>query len=114
LGGDRWDVVESYSDGASIDSVELNADHVLVRATGPSTLNLSLHALDGSDAGSTSSSFCGVGTVIGGAPDTTTTEAALTTCEAELEVDLDLLPATVRLIVTGADGAPLMLEERLI
>lgn len=113
LAGDRWEVVESYSDGASIDSMEIDGDQVVVHATGPGTLNLSVHAIDGRDTGVSSSSFCGTGAAIGGAP-VTTALPSVTECDLELDVDLDLLPATVRLIVSGDDGRPRMLEERLL
>ena len=57
-GGNEWEVVESYSDGASIDEISRTATTITARSTGPSGsyLELSVHRLDGT---SLSAGGCG-------------------------------------------------------
>ena len=57
-GGNEWEVVESYSDGASIDEISRTATTITARSTGPSGsyLELSVHRLDGT---SISAGGCG-------------------------------------------------------
>jgi hypothetical protein len=111
LGADRWEVVESYSDGASIDEISRTATTITVRSTGPSGsyLELSVHRLDGT---SITAGGCG------GAAVSASGEAV-----DEGPVGCDLIdepipvadePLTVRLSVVTVDGVPLTLEERLV
>ena len=45
LGGGEWEVVESYSDGASIDQITRTATTITVRSTGPAGSHLSLASI---------------------------------------------------------------------
>ena len=112
-GGNEWEVVESYSDGASIDEISRTATTITARSTGPSGsyLELSVHRLDGT---SLSAGGCGGAAVRRvswpargrGGPWAVTWSTSPSSFADE--------PLTVRLSIVTAEGEALTLEERLV
>ena len=110
-GGNEWEVVESYSDGASIDEISRTATTITARSTGPSGsyLELSVHRLDGT---SLSAGGCG-GAAVG--PSGETVDEGPVACDLVDEpISYGDEPLTVRLSIVTAEGEALTLEERLV
>ena len=110
-GGNEWEVVESYSDGASIDEISRTATTITARSTGPSGsyLELSVHRLDGT---SISAGGCG-GAAVG--PSGEAVDEGPVGCDLVDEpIPYGDEPLTVRLSIVTAEGEPLTLEEHLV
>jgi len=110
-GGNRWEVVESYSDGASIDEISRTATTITARSSGPagSYLELSVHRLDGT---SISAGGCG-GAAVG--PSNETVDEEPVGCDLVDEpISFADEPLTVRLSIVTAEGEALTLEEHLV
>ena len=109
--GNEWEVVESYSDGASIDEISRTATTITARSTGPagSYLELSVHRLDGT---SISAGGCG-GAAVG--PSNETVDEGPVACDLVDEpISFADEALTVRLSIVTVDGDALTLEEHLV
>ena len=110
-GGNQWEVVESYSDGASIDEISRTATTITARSTGPSGsyLELSVHRLDG-----TSLSAGGCGGAAVSASGEAVDEGPVACDLVDEPIPFADEPLTVRLSIVTAEGEALTLEERLV
>ena len=110
-GGNEWEVVESYSDGASIDEISRTATTITARSTGPSGsyLELSVHRLDG-----TSISAGGCGGAAVGASGEAVDEGPVGCDLVDEPIPFGDEPLTVRLSIVTAEGEALTLEEHLV
>ena len=112
LGGGEWEVVESFSDGASIDQITRAATTITVRSTGPagSHLSLSVHRLDGEAITAGGCGGAAVGSTAASAVDTEPVGCDL----VDEPVEVGDEPVTVRLSIVTPEGVPLTLEEHLV
>jgi hypothetical protein len=107
---DRWTIVESYADGASLDEVTRTGETITVRSTGPagSYLSLSVHRMDGT---ALTAGGCGGEAVATDGSRLVDTEPV--GCEL-VDEPIGAAAVTVRLSIVTAEGVALTLEEQLV
>lgn len=109
----RWAVLEAFTDGPSIDSVDRNAASLTVHTTGPagSYVQLSVHLLSGE---SLSAGGCGGEAVGANGPEEPTEPVTCSLVDEPIPNEVADDPLTIRFSVVTREGTLLTLEEQLL